>query len=69
MTFVEEYIDDALSDRSWVDSPYAKDFVDNVATAFVPIHYIVCGHVRGGVYSGPVRFGFGTVIRSFGLVS
>eukprot|EP00794_Sanderia_malayensis_P009153 gene9152-10125_t len=33
-SFIKAYVDDALGDRSWVDSEHCKVFVDNIITAF-----------------------------------
>ncbi|KAF5307904.1 hypothetical protein FQR65_LT06471 [Abscondita terminalis] len=32
--FVKLYVEDALGDRTWIDNPYCKPFVDNIITAF-----------------------------------
>ncbi|KAK4876341.1 hypothetical protein RN001_012763 [Aquatica leii] len=32
--FVKLYVEDALGDRTWIDNPYCKPFVENIATAF-----------------------------------
>ncbi|KAB0795233.1 hypothetical protein PPYR_12072 [Photinus pyralis] len=32
--FVKLYVEDALGDRTWIDNPYCKPFVENIVTAF-----------------------------------
>ena len=51
--FVKIYIEDAMSERVWVDHPEIKYFVDNICTAFETNLPTQHHFTSGGFFVGP----------------
>ena len=58
---VEEYLHDALQARFWVDSPLAKEFVDNVVTAFPVVGTAEVADPEAAQATPPCRYSRGSV--------